>query len=114
MMPPITVRHGLSAALHLKGTKCMPRQIREGAGRREQFGTLTCGQRPHKLSADAHVCNWAGRLSSSSFDLHHLSAAKMSRSVHKKKKKAKASGLLTGTALAMQQMYLTQAFHSNG
>lgn len=93
----------------------MPRQIREGAGRREQFGTLTCGQRPHELSADAHVCNWAGRLSSSSFDLHHLSAAKMSCSVHKKKKKkAKASGLLTGTALAMQQMYLTQAFHSNG
>lgn len=113
MMPPVTVRHGLSAALHLKGTKRVPRQIHEGVGRREQFGTLTCGRRPHELSADAHVCNWAGSLSSSSFDLHHLSAAEMSHSVHKKKK-AKASGLLTRMALAMQQMYLTQAFHSNG
>lgn len=61
---------------------CQIKSVR--VGHKAQFGTLTCGLRPHKLCADAHIYNWAGNPCGSSFDLHHLSTAKMSSSVRRK------------------------------
>lgn len=64
---------------------CQIKSVR--VGHKEQFGTSTCGLRPHKLCADAHIYNCAGNLCGSSFDPHHLSIAKMSSSVQIKSRR---------------------------